>query len=524
MPPQLDRRWAFAAIGAVGLYVVGLGVSPVYLLNDEVNNAKHAYSLATTGRSASGDRFPVYFTEPEFPPGRDPMVIYATALSLKLLPLSETSIRLPTATAGVAGIVLVYVAASLVFGSRRAGVTAALLLALTPAYFIHSRLAISTLWPIPFILAWVCFLARFASTKRARDLFLGSMCLGASCFAYLGSAAVAPMFLIAGMVWIYASGERRPRCYALALAGFAAPFVLLLYAQVQQPTRYADLAKYYASEAATTTVTPGAARGGSRALLNFAAWQKRLSTYWNYFNPVLLFVAGDNNLRYSTGRAGVFLLPMAVLMPLGFAGVTARARNRALGWLVIGCFLATPLFASLQAEVQIKRALPLVPLGVLLATAGFEQLRHDSRRWMRTGASALALGLAVQFAVFAADYFGHYRLRSGFYRNGNLPGAVDRTIAEARRGAQPIALSADIPNIHIYWPLYVHMRHAEDLLARATIVDSERGRSLAIPPGALLLGGADEIPSAAIESGSWRVVEKIPELDGTSLYAVYERR
>jgi 4-amino-4-deoxy-L-arabinose transferase-like glycosyltransferase len=518
------RPWFLVVIAAaVGvLYFTGLGYSPVYLLNDEVHTATHAYALATTARSASGDLLPVYFTEPEFPPGRDPFVIYATALVLKLLPLSEMSLRLSTAAAGVAGMVVIYFAASLLFGSRRAGIAAALLLGLTPAYFIHSRMAISTLWPIPFILGWIYFLARYDGTKQPRDLFAGCLLLGASCFAYLGTASVAPLFLAGTIVWMYAIGERRPRCYACAVAGFAAPFMLLMYAQIQQPTRYADLVRYYAEEAAAQTAA-GAGIPSSHALGNFVAWQKRVSTYWNYFNPNLLFVSGDSSPRYSTSRSGVFLLPLAVLIPLGFGGILSRSRQRSLGWLLIACFFVTPLFSSLQADVQIKRVLPLVPFGVLLAVAGLERAVDDSRRWMRSIAVASMVLVALQFTVFAADYFGGYRLRSGFYRNGNLPDAMTRTIAEARQGDRKIFLSSDIPNIHIYWPLYARMQHAEALLDRASIVDSNRGRSPDIPPGALLLGGADEVPVALLVSGAWHLVARIWELDGTTLYAVYQR-
>src|SRR5260370_31672884 len=44
---------------------------------------------------------------------------------------------------------------------------------------------------------------------------------------------------------------------------------------------YADLLRYYGAEA-TTDLSHAAT--SSRTLLNFAAWQRRVSTYWNYFN------------------------------------------------------------------------------------------------------------------------------------------------------------------------------------------------------------------------------------------------
>ena len=47
----------------------------------------------TTGYDLSGRWLPLHVTEPEFPAGCDPVIIYATALVLKTLPLSEASGR-----------------------------------------------------------------------------------------------------------------------------------------------------------------------------------------------------------------------------------------------------------------------------------------------------------------------------------------------------------------------------------------------------------------------------------------------
>jgi hypothetical protein len=72
-------------LATAAVYASRLGDAPIYLAHDEVKFALQAESMASTGRSLSGERFPVYFTEPEFKGGRDPISIYATALLLKRL-------------------------------------------------------------------------------------------------------------------------------------------------------------------------------------------------------------------------------------------------------------------------------------------------------------------------------------------------------------------------------------------------------------------------------------------------------
>ena len=105
------------AAAAAALYATRLGFAPVSLMHDESQFALQAQAIAATGRDLSGRRLPVYFTEPEFPAGRDPVIIYATAAVLEALPLSESSARLATALTGVLNVVLMFLVARRVFKS-----------------------------------------------------------------------------------------------------------------------------------------------------------------------------------------------------------------------------------------------------------------------------------------------------------------------------------------------------------------------------------------------------------------------
>ncbi len=87
--------------GGTFLYARALGYVPPYLIHDEAQGALQAHAVATTGRDLTGRLLPMYFTEPEFPPGRDPALIYVTALGLTVLPFTEAGARTPTALVGV---------------------------------------------------------------------------------------------------------------------------------------------------------------------------------------------------------------------------------------------------------------------------------------------------------------------------------------------------------------------------------------------------------------------------------------
>jgi 4-amino-4-deoxy-L-arabinose transferase-like glycosyltransferase len=518
----MRRLFPAAACAALtALYVARLDFSPVYLINDEVNSGLQAYSLATTGRGTSGERLPVYFAEPEFPAGRDPMSIYATALLLKVVPLSETSVRLPSAIAGIVGVLLMYAAALSLFGNVRAALAAAALLALAPAYFILSRIGLPPVWPVPFMLGWLWALATFSSSRQPWRLWLGSFLLGLSGLSYLGAAAVAPFFVGGTLLWLYRIGETRPRCYALVLAGFAVPLLLVAYAVLQHPSRFADLFQYYGGEAASRMADAGERAASERSLTSFLAWQHRISTYWNYFNPTFLFIAGDDSPRYSTGHVGVFLLPFAILIPLGVRRISAATRESRLGWLIAGLFFCTPIVASLQSDLQIKRVLPIVPFGVLLAVAGFDALSRSDRRWIRTTATVLAVAIPLQFAAFMADYYTRYRLKSGAWRSGNLRGALTQVIHDAGPG-RAVYLSSKIPNARIYWRFYAIAENAPTLVDHPVVLDTTPANLAHMPSHSLLVAYTDEVRGPA--AADWRVAARIYELDGPTFFSIYERR
>ena len=92
------------AAAAFILYVARLESAPIYASPDEVIIAVDAHSLATTGRDVYGRFMPLYFQIQM--PGETrmgwftPAIFYVSALFLKILPLSEWTVRLSTVCVG----------------------------------------------------------------------------------------------------------------------------------------------------------------------------------------------------------------------------------------------------------------------------------------------------------------------------------------------------------------------------------------------------------------------------------------
>jgi hypothetical protein len=516
---RLPRTHLVVLTGVAALYVGGLGYSPVYLLNDEVFNALQSMSLAESGRSLGGDAFPIYFRGLEFPPGRDPLCVYGTAAALKVLPLAEATLRLPTALVGVANVVLAYLIGRRLWGDARWALLTALVVGLSPGHFINSRIAIPTLWSTPWLLGWCFGLIIHHQSRRLTPLLLAGLCLGIAVYGYLGTALLVPLYGLASAAFLYFTvGHRTLRPYVVLFAGVTLPMVLILYWHLLHPERWRELADYYMTNAAV--MREGAPLFGADGFPNFAGLQDRVTAYWNYFNPTLFFLSGDASLRYSTGRSGIFLIPAVLLLPLG---VYRAAHSPGIGRFLVFCFVAAPVSAALSADVQIQRALPLVVFGALLCAWGAVWLFSSKSPQARRLAIALCVIGALQFAAFLEDYFGHYRLRSGAWRGGNLRGAFERVIAAAREQERPaLYLDENIENVGVYWRFYAVALNAGELADRAQVAAPAKVTDA--PAGALFITGTQKGFTVSPGDGdAWQLRERIYELDGPTFFSVFEK-
>src|SRR5437773_7534897 len=97
----MPRRalWSVLLLVAVcALYAIDLGRAPIYLHEAEVAFALHAHSIATTAHDTNGRLLPLYFQVTAI--GENvwfhPVIVYVMAPFLRLLPLTESAIRLPS--------------------------------------------------------------------------------------------------------------------------------------------------------------------------------------------------------------------------------------------------------------------------------------------------------------------------------------------------------------------------------------------------------------------------------------------
>jgi 4-amino-4-deoxy-L-arabinose transferase-like glycosyltransferase len=538
--------WPLLLVIAVCAVIYGRGLAnaPIHVHLDEIFFGLQAYSIAGTGHDTNGRLLPLYFQI-----GNNvwyqPIAIYSSALLLKWLPLSDATIRLSTVLVGLVNVGLLYLVAVRVLRHVGWALVAATLLALTPAHFIHSRVAVDYLYPLPFVLVWLVCLLGYRERPRPWLLFAATTSLGLGFYSYIASVVMMPIYLL--LTWLMLSLDRTPwRAYVVALAGFAWPLLFVAAFLLAHPEIPGDFQARYSLEGSGPRLDPLQAARGALNSRNIA---ERANLYYDFFSPGFLFVSGGSNVTNSTREAGVFLAPFVVFLAIGLYDVFTRFSREKL--LILLGFLTAPIAACIVVEnYAIDRALALLPFGVLLATLGIVRMWHAASRvplvmiygplsatlvtlslvymgwtlstrgevsgsppWLLAVAAllfafgrwidrteqwrplvVLLLSIGVfQFQYFYRDYFGDYGARSAAWYGNNIQGAIERALAlDGERHAPKVLLDERIRHIDSYWRFYLQVHQRQDLLPKAELFHHDTLNVDVIPAEALLICPAED--------------------------------
>jgi 4-amino-4-deoxy-L-arabinose transferase-like glycosyltransferase len=576
------RSFATAAVLAVGvlcLYILQVERTPPSLANDEVIISLTAHSIATTGKDLIGRSWPLYIQMTE---GSwfHPVIVYSIALALQILPLSEWTVRLPTVIAGVTNVVLMYFIGRVLFRREAAAILAALMLALSPSHFLHSRFALEYLYPLPFICAWLLCLFTYLERHDLRWLFASTVVLGFGFYSYIASVFVMPMYMaLTGLALVRHGAPLR--AFGVACTGFLLPLLALFVPWfLQHNAAFGHTVGHYAIYD-TRDLDP---LQGLRELLSYRSIAERTTVFWGYLNPSFLFLDVTATHMYSTRTAGVFLLALAIFLPVGLYQAFRSSDAKHL-LLVLG-FMTAPFAAVLVGEAHaIGRALELLPFGVLLAAVGvvylwsgppmplrrtvalaagglglaialgygtWTLLRHgriststplllvgslallvagivsDRAAWRMVTVAAIGVG-AMQFQAYATDYFTDYRARASEAFLFNRGAALEYLIERSHQENIPVfyvgGLSRDVHIIEQHWRFYLIKHGREDLLSRTVLLGESTPFDVAqVPPkSAILVRLTDETIQKLASAGELRLEATIPEPAGRPVFAVYRR-
>jgi 4-amino-4-deoxy-L-arabinose transferase-like glycosyltransferase len=523
-----ERRIAATSLAAVMLaaailYTVRLDQVPPFLSSDETAFALQAHAIATTAHDQNGRFLPLYF-EVFDDVWFHPALVYAMAPVLAVFRPMAWAVRLPTVTVALACIFLVFVLARRLGASRAAATGGAALLAVTPAHFMHGRLACDYLFPVPFVLAWLILIVDAHRLDSSWRFFGAGAVLGLGLYTYVASVVMMPLYVLLTYLALFASGVRRIRPYALVTTGFLLLLLPLALYLIAMPQIYTSFAGRYGGASADLDLFQR-----PWALFSTRLVSDRWPIYQSFFEWRFLFELAESNMISSTYMTGVFLAAMKVLLPAGLYHLL-RNRRTPFTLLLVVVFFSAPLAASLIPEkYTIDRALVLITAGALIGAFGIEWLllpRAGVQAWAaRASCLGLIVWMIVQFNGFYRDYLTDYRARAAFWFDSNHPGAFEPLVRQYSRGDQRfIYLSSELPRIEDHWKLYLLSRGRQDLLTRTIFFSPQDLQLEFVKPGSMLLTGADDpVERSFLKMAAVMPVEHITDPGGTPSFTIFER-
>jgi 4-amino-4-deoxy-L-arabinose transferase-like glycosyltransferase len=415
---------AALGLGAAMVYLPQLQHAPFYLGRDEMFFGLTAHSVASTGHDTFGRFMPLYF-QTQMRYGSEmwfqPILMYSTILSVKVLGLTEGTIRLPMAIAGIVDVVLVYFIARLMFERELPAIVAAVLMAFAPAHYIHSRVAMDFQTPLPFMLGWLMCLLLYLRRGQLALLFVAGLLLGIGIYTYIAAYMLMPIYALLTAVVLYLRREPLTH-YAVLAAGFVLPVLCSVPFLWTHPTVLRDVFWHYERDKPQTA---GALHLFS-AFFTYERFARAAAVYLGFWSPRFLFINGPQSMWV----AGAFLLPTAGLLVVGLVRVVRLSAPVAV--LLVGGLLTAPIPASLVGDGEaIHRASEVLPFGVLLAAVGFDYL------WSAANSLTRSMAFVVTWAVvIALAWMYHYELplAQAIIRAATVPLAVAGLYVLVRAG------------------------------------------------------------------------------------------
>jgi hypothetical protein len=226
----------------------------------------------------------------------------------------------------------------------------------------------------------------------------------------------------------------------------------------------------------------------------------------------------------STGRAGVVLAVVALLLPAGLFALLRRPRQAGMAVIVVAGLLLSVLPAALRGEGgSFQRAMTMIVFVAIIAGAGFDWLWRFPHRAGRAAAVALAVAGVLQFGMFYRDFLTHYKLRSAFYYDPSAFAGIAAALLE-RDAAPAFYLSTELDTPGAKWRYYTTVANKTDLLTRTHYVDRAAFPLDAASPGSLCVINVDRQTRDALQAhGKWQPVVTILDVDNREAAQIFRK-
>ncbi len=354
---------------------------PNGFFQDEASVGYDAYSILKTSCDRYGEFLPLFARS--FGDYVESSYRFLVVPFIGLFGLNEFATRLPSAIIGILSILILYLLAKELFNPKIALISA-LFLAISPWHIQFSRIA----WPNTLMIFLFCSGLLFfmkAFNKNPRYLLLSAVVFSLSLWTYQPARVFVPLF-ITGISIIFLGDLRKVKKQAIAAAAIFSVFLIPFFL-------------FWIS-------AKGMARVGGE--LNVGLPQN-IYYYLSYFNPVFLFLKGDQNLRHNIFNMGQLYLLESVTVLAGIISIFIGAKKKEHKILLLWMFLY-PIPAAFTAPAHASRSIMGAPLFSLLSAFGIFLLvsLFKTRKGKAIFLICSAVIITISIAAYCKRYFVDY--------------------------------------------------------------------------------------------------------------------
>lgn len=411
-------------LGAV-LRVVFFNMAPPALNIDEAALGYNAYSILKTGKDEHGVFLPLSLES--FGDWKLPVYSYVAIIPISVFGLTEFSARLPSITAGVVGILLIYLISQKLFNKERASLFAAFFFAVSPWSIFFSRAAYEVnLATTIFLAGFLCFQHAVVGKKKTVIFLIAGTLFGITLLTYHSYIVFTPLFL-ASLLFVYGRNIKRSQFFYI-LIPFVFLFLVSLFSVFAQSSEKVSTTSIFTNK----DILYGRVENFSKDTINeFQVFDiihtkylglpyHFLQNYLLSFSPKFLFDQGGEKLVHNVDGFGNLYLIDAFLIITGLLSLFYyREKSRVV--LVIWIVFA-PIASSMTIDSpNSTRLFILMPVFVLISGYGAHIILEGFIRSF-LGKVAIIILFAcyiVSILFFLNLYFLHNQFhRAQFWKYG----------------------------------------------------------------------------------------------------------
>lgn len=326
---------------------------------DEAALGYNAYSLLKTGKDEYGTRFPLVFRS--FDDYKPPLYVYLTIPSVAVFGLKTWAVRLPSVIFGLLAVIGTYFLTKELFKNKSLGthhsLLATALLAISPWHIQFSRIAFEANTGVTLNI-WGAYLF-LRGLKNKSYLILSSIVFGLSLYAYHSERIFAPLLVLILVLTYRKELFTHSKKTIGVVVATGLLVVLPLIPVVFSPTSVTRLKGTSSTADQTGTLARSVkkleddAQAGNTWGIVFdnrrLVWAKTyFDGYISHFNPVWLFINGDNPRHHAPDMGMLYLWELPFLLIGLYVVFHAREKYRS---VLYGWILASPVAASLTTEL-----------------------------------------------------------------------------------------------------------------------------------------------------------------------------